>query len=536
MERYDYIIVGAGSAGCVLADRLSADGRSRVLVLEAGPSDMRLWIQVPLGYGRTFHDPDINWCYHSEPEPGLDGRSIYVPRGRVLGGSSSINAMIYMRGQPEDYAAWAAAGNPGWDWPQVLSAYRALEDHALGESDQHGTGGPLHIDDMGPILHPVARAFFAGGAELGLPYNPDFNGARRDGFGPFQITAKDGRRMSAARAFLRPAMRRANLRVVTGALATAVRFDGRKATGVAYTQGGAAHEAVADREVILAAGAINSPQLLQLSGIGPADVLRAIGIDVRHDLPGVGRNLQDHMSWDRVYRTTVPTLNDILYPFVGKARAALRYALRRSGPLATSINQAGGFVAVGGGSRPDVQIYFCPLTFETMQAGKRLVTQADPFSGLCFSVSPCRPTSRGEVAARSADPSVAPSIRIGGLTTDEDAATILAGARLVGRLAQTRAMSEIIAEQLKPAPQIGDDRLLDDIRARAYSIYHPCGTCRMGPDPNADVVDARLKVHGLQGLRVIDASIFPTITSANINAPAIMTGWRGADMILAESR
>jgi choline dehydrogenase len=341
--------------------------------------------------------------------------------------------------------------------------------------------------------------------------------------------------MSAARAFLRPAMRRKNLRVVAGAMATSIRLEGRRATGVAYVQGGEVREAVAEREVILAAGAINSPQLLQLSGIGPSAVLRKAGISVVHDLPAVGENLQDHFAWDRVYRTNAPTLNDVLSPWWGKAIAALHYALLRSGPLAASANHAGGFVSVDeNAKRPDVQLYFCPLTFESMQAGRRIATQADPFSGICLSVSPCRPTSRGAVTIGSADPDAAPAIRIGGLNSEKDIRTIVAGARLLERLAGTMAMSEIISEELRPGPLREMDALIDDIRARAYSIYHPCGTCRMGPDPRADVVDAQLRVHGVDALRVVDASIFPTIPSGNINAPAIMTGWRGADLVLAD--
>lgn len=538
MERYDYIIIGAGSAGCVLADRLSASGRDRVLVLEAGPSDRRLWVQVPLGYGRTFHDPKVNWRYHSEPEPGLAGRSIYVPRGKVLGGSSSINALVYVRGQAEDFEAWEAAGNPGWGWRSVLAAYRALEDHWLGESDVHGLGGPLRVADMGPAVHPVCNAFFDGAGELGIPRNTDYNGARQDGVGPYQITVKDGRRLSAARAFLRPAMRRPNLRVLTGAAATAIRFAGSRATGVAYLRGGVACEAVANREVIVAAGAINSPQLLQLSGVGPADLLREAGIGVRRDVPAVGRNLQDHLCYDQVYRARVATLNDALSPWWGKALAALRYALLRSGPLSASANHAGGFVQIGAdgvpsvAGRPDVQLYMCPLTFETMRADKRIATQADPFPGINLSVSPCRPTSRGSVTIRSADPAAPPAIRIGGLATDDDVATMVAGARFLSRLSATRAMAGIVAAQLKPGPLSDESALVEDIRRRAYSIYHPCGTCRMGPDPAADVVDARLRVHGVENLRVVDASIFPAIPSGNINAPAIMTGWRGAELIL----
>lgn len=535
METYDYIIVGAGSAGCVLADRLSADGRSRVLVLEAGSSDRRLWVQIPLGYGRLFYDPAVNWCYCSEPEPGLAGQPIYVPRGKLLGGSSSINAMVYVRGQREDFDGWEARGNPGWGWTEVLVAYRALEDHAFGDSDFHGAGGPLRVEDMGPILHPVVRTFFRAAAELGIAYNGDFNGARQDGVGPYQITVGNGRRMSAARAFLRPAMRRGNLRVVTGAQATRILFEGKRATGAAYRRNGATQEASANREVILAAGAINSPQLLQLSGIGPAEALRAIGIAVHHDLPGVGRNLQDHLSWDRVYRARVPTLNNVLYSWWGKVAAAMRYVVLRSGPLAATVNHAGGFLASDGrGGRPDVQLYFCPLSFETMQVGKRLVTQADSFPGFCLSVSPCRPTSRGSVVLRSPDPFAPPAIRIGGLKTSEDIATMVAGARLLDKIAGTEAMAGLVAEELKPGPVTDDDALAQDIRQRAYSIYHPSGTCAMGPNRRTDVVDARLRVHGLEHLRVVDASVFPAIPSGNINAPAIMTGWHGADLILAD--
>jgi choline dehydrogenase len=534
---YHYIIVGAGSAGCVLANRLTANGRHRVLLLEAGPSDRRPWIQIPIGYGKTFYNPRFNWMYRSEPVPGLDHRVIYFPRGKVLGGSSSINAMVYSRGQAGDFDDWAALGNPGWGWADVLPLYRRMEDHALGSGPYHGAGGPLRVTDISGDEHPLTRVYLQAGQEVGLPLSRDLNGASIEGVGLYQINTSGGFRMSASRAYLWPARKRPNLRIEVEALATQVLLDGDRAIGIAYEQHGRKHEVRAAKEVILAGGAINSPQLLQLSGIGDEALLRALGIPVRHHLPAVGQNLQDHLCHDYVYRAKRPSLNDTLSPWYGKLLAGLRYVLQRRGPLALSLNQGGGFFRSRADSaRPDIQLYFSPLTYEKAVPGVRALTRTDPFSGFTTSVSPCRPTSRGHIEIKSSDPKQAPAIHPNYLATNHDVEELLAGARFLRRLAATPALSSIIDAELKPGPaKVTDAELVADIRARAYSVFHPVSTCRMGPEAAENVVDPRLRVHGLAGLRVIDASIFPTVTSGNTNAPAIMVGEKGADLVLADA-
>jgi choline dehydrogenase len=533
---YDFIIIGAGSAGCVVANRLSEKERHRVLLLEAGPSDRRLFVQMPIGYGRTFHDPRVNWRYVTEPIPGLNGRTNYWPRGKIIGGSSSINAMVYIRGQKEDFDEWERLGNRGWGWKDVLRLYRMLEDHALGDSDQHGSGGPLHITDISAEAHPLCRAFIKAAEEAGLSFNGDLNGGSQEGAGYYQITTRGGLRLSAARAFLWPVRRHPNLRIETQAQASRIIFEGRRAVAVEYLQHGERHKARARREIVLSAGAVNSPQLLQLSGIGPAGLLRSLGIKVVCDAPAVGRNLQDHLCYDHVYRSRVPTLNDELLPLMGKLKAALRYVLFRSGPLALSINQAGGFLRTSPAlSRPNMQLYFSPLSYEKTPPGTRALMKPDPFPGFSMSVSPCQPTSRGHLQIRDADPLSPPLIQPNYLSTGEDIAEILDGARFLRRLAATPALSAVIAEELKPGPATAtDDELLADIRAKAYSVFHPCGTCRMGNNPAICVVDERLRVHQLSGLRVVDASIFPKAISGNINGPCIMTGAKGAELILED--
>ncbi|QJP12762.1 FAD-dependent oxidoreductase [Starkeya sp. ORNL1] len=536
MSEYDYIIVGAGSAGCAVAGRLAEAGRFRILVIEAGPRDRSVWIHMPIGYGKSFYNPRVNWMYRTEPEPQLDGRTIYQPRGKVVGGSSSINAMVYSRGQAEDFDAWAAQGNPGWGWPDVLSYYRRMEDHALGASPWHGAGGPLHVSDIAGNVHPLTHALVEAGRQAGLAFNPDLNGATTEGVGYYQINTAGGFRMSAARAYLWPALKTGRVDLVTDALVTKVRFEGRRAVGVAYRRDGVEHEARARGEVILAGGAVNTPQLLQLSGVGPGALLSRHGVPVVIDSP-VGRNLQDHLCYDHVYRASRPSLNDDLLPLLGKLKVGLAYVLARRGPLSLSVNQGGGFMRSRPGlDRPDMQLYFSPLSYERATPGVRALMKPDPFSGFSTSVSPCRPTSRGHVEIRSADPFEVPAIAPSYLATQKDIDDLITGAHFLRRLAQTPALAAIIAEELKPGPAaVSDADMLADIRARAYSVFHPCGTCRMGPDPADAVVDAELKVHGVDGLRVIDASIFPSIPSGNTNAPAIMVGEKGADLVLGRN-
>jgi len=536
MQSFDYIIVGAGTAGCVVASRLSEDPGASVLLLEAGGSDRTLWIQLPIGYGRTFFDPKINWMYDTEPVPELNGRSFYWPRGKVIGGSGSINAMVYVRGQPEDFNDWQAMGNPGWGFDDILPYFRKSEDHDGGQTPFHGAGGPMHVTDIASRTHPICAVFLQTAAELGFAKTGDFNGPAGEGVGHYQINTHHGRRASTARAFLRPALRRHNIKLETHALASKILFDGNRANGISYFQNGAEITATARREVILCGGAINSPQLLQLSGIGhPAD-LQAAGIPVRHALPGVGKNLQDHLAVSYFYRSSRKTLNDKLRPLSGKILAGLRYMIDRGGPLSMSVNQAGGFVRSRTTlPRPDLQLYFSPVSYTETPLSERRLLNPDPFSAFLLSFNACRPTSRGELRIVSADPRRAPSIRPNYLSTEQDVADALAGTKLLRRLAATRPLADIITGEIRPGPAVrSDDDLLDDFRNRADTVYHPVGTCAMGPDPRAAVVDARLRVHGVARLRVIDASIFPMLTSGNTNAPTVMVAEKGVDMVRKE--
>lgn len=533
---YDFVVVGAGSAGCVVAERLTRSGRHRVLVLEAGPSDNRFWIQVPLGYGKTFYDPSVNWMYQAEPDPGLGGRIDYWPRGKVLGGSSSINAMVHIRGQAADYDEWEALGNLGWGWDGVLPYFKAIEANRRGADAYRGADGPVTVTDVSGRVHPLCRAFVAAAHEAGLPLNPDFNGTSQEGVGLYEITTRRGRRVSAATAFLKPAMRRGNLQVVTAAQATRILFEGRRAVGVDYVRQGRREVAKASREVVLAAGAVNSPQLLQLSGIGPAAHLRANGIDVVLGNDAVGAHLQDHLGLNYSYRARRPTLNTWLRPWWGKLCAGAAYLLLGRGPLALSLNQGGGFFRTRPDKpRPNLQLYFQALTTITARTGTRPLLTPDPFPGFSLGLSSCRPTSRGLIEIRSADPFAPPRIVANAYSTDNDIKEMLDGVKFLRKLASMPSMVSVIEAELLPGPACrSDEELVADIRARSGTVYHPVGTCRMGPDPRDSVVDSRLRVHGLTGLRVVDASIFPTLVSGNTNAAALMVGAKGADIILEE--
>ncbi|MDE2004288.1 MAG: choline dehydrogenase [Betaproteobacteria bacterium] len=526
---FDYIIVGAGSAGCVLANRLSAGGRHSILLLEAGPPDRYPWIHIPIGYAKTMFHPVLNWGFYTEPDPGMNGRKVYWPRGRTLGGSSAINGLISIRGQREDYDDWAAQGNPGWAWADVLPWFRRLEHNVRGESEYHGAEGPLWSSDIGSP-HPLVEAMIAGAGELGIPRNDDFNGARQEGAGYYQLTTREGRRCSTAVAYLRPARGRPNLRVETGAHATGVLFEGTRAGGVRYRQDGTERRALARREVILAAGALQSPQLLQLSGIGPASLLQAQGIPVIQALEGVGENLQDHLQARVIFRCTQPiTTNDLLRSWYGKLWMGMQYAFTRSGPMAVGINQGGIFArAMPGAKRPDVQFHFATLSSD--MAGSPVHT----FSGFTMSVCQLRPSSRGTVRIRSTDPLEPPAMRANYLSTPEDRATIVAGMKLARSLAATNAMRPLVAGEYRPGPAaVTDDDLLEFAKNTGGTIFHPSGTTKMGPasDPMA-VVDRELRVHRIAGLRVVDCGIMPTLVSGNTNIPVVMIAERAADMIL----
>lgn len=533
-ETFDYIVVGAGSAGCVLADLLTKNGRHRVLLLEAGGSDRRFWIKVPIGYGRTFYDPGVNWRYETEPEAGLGGRRNYWPRGKVVGGSSSINAMCYVRGLPHDFDDWHALGNEGWSWRDVKSFFERSECQVQADGRQVGDG-PLFVSDVRRHCHPVNQRFLRAAEELGLPVSEDFNGTQPEGVGNYRLTVRNGVRCSAADAFLRPALRRNNLRLITHAHVTRVVFEDGRASSVEYQRHGGQHTACARREIVLSSGAINTPQLLQLSGVGPAALLRKLGIEVVNDRSAVGRNLQDHLSIDYFYRSRVPTLNDELHPWWGKLWAGLKYIALRGGPLSLSVNQFGGFVrSHADAERPDLQLYLNPVTYSTTYTkDKRPLLNPDGFSGFITSFQPCRPSSRGHIEIADRDPLRKPLIYPNYLSTNRDIEDVIAGGRLLRALARTPALHSIIAAPLgADLETMDDDQIVEDFRQRASTVFHPVGTCAMGPDPRTAVVDSELRVHGVRGLRVIDASVFPTVTSGNTNAPTIMVAQKGASFIL----
>jgi choline dehydrogenase len=528
---FDYIIVGAGSAGCVLANRLTADGKHSVLLLEAGPEDSHLWIHIPLGYGRLFKEKAVNWMYQTEPEPGLNGRNVFQPRGKVLGGSSSINGLLYVRGQHEDYDRWRQHGNLGWGFDDVLPYFKKAEDQTRGVDDFHGVGGPLPVSDW-RHADPLSAAFVDAAAEVGFPKNSDFNGATQEGAGFFQTTTKGGRRASTAVAYLRPAKTRPNLHVETSALAERVLFEGRRAAGVAYRAAGILRTARARKEVLISGGAFNSPQLLQLSGVGPADLLRQHGIEVVLDAPGVGNDLQDHMQVRVVMRCSQAiTLNDIVNNPVRKVLTGLRYAAFRTGPLTIAAGTSGAFFKTNPRlATPDIQIHFLP--FSTDKMGEKL----HPFSGFTASVCQLRPESRGSLRIKSADPAAPPEIRINYLASDVDRATNVEGLKILRKILHAQALAPYVVEEVDPGDKItSDEALLAYCRARGTTIYHPTSTCRMGNDPLA-VVDQRLRVRGIDGLRVIDASVMPDLVSGNTNAPVIMIAEKASDLILQDAR
>ncbi len=537
MEESDYIIVGAGSAGCVLADRLTSSGKHKVTVLEAGGSDRRFFVQLPLGYGKLFYDPSVNWLYKTEPDPGLAGARDHWPRGKVLGGSSSINAMVWIRGHRADYEDWGRE-NPGWGWEDCLAAYRALEDNEAGADAFRGKGGPLFISANRSGLHPLVNQYVAACGEAGLDENPDFNGERQEGAGVYQMTIKGARRNSAARAFLRPAMKRSNLKVVTGALVTRVLIEAGRAVGVEYRQGGETRVLRAKAEVILAGGAINSPQLLQLSGIGPGGLLQGLGIPVVRDNANVGDHLSDHQGVNYTWAMTVPTYNDELRPWWGKLRAGLQYFIGGGGPLAKSINHGGGFFRTEPDlDRPNMQLYFQAFSTLIPREGERPVLNPDPWSGMSIGLSNCRPTSRGHIRLRTARAEDHPVITANAFSTNHDVEEMLVAVKLLRKIAAQPALARLIKEELRPGPEVvSDEALIADFRARSGTVYHPSCTCRMGQDASASVVDAGLRVHGVGGLRVIDASAFPNIIAGNTNAPSILIGWKGAERVLADAR
>ncbi|AUR13603.1 alcohol dehydrogenase AlkJ (plasmid) [Phaeobacter inhibens] len=530
---FDYIIIGAGSAGCVLADRLSRSGRHKVLILEAGGRGRSPWIALPLGYGKTFFDPAVNWKYESVREEALAGRAGYWPRGKGVGGSGAINALVYARGLPQDFDDWEAAGATGWGWTSVRQSYEAMETQVAPDGRRRGSG-PLHVQDVSDQIHPANRHFFSAAAELGLPRTDDINNPGGEGATAYRINTSGGRRMHSARAFLTPALKRKNVTLMTDALVERITFEGRRAVSVQVRRRGKSMSIAAGREIVLSAGAVASPGLLQKSGIGPAELLRRHGIAIVDDQPQVGGNLQDHLGINYYFRATEPTLNNVLSPLTGKIRAALHYALWRRGPLALSVNQCGGYFRSGPQlTRPDQQLYFNPVTYTTTPEGTREVIRPDPFAGFILGFQPSRPTSRGRIDICSADVSAAPLIRPNSLATEEDRSQVIAGGRLCQRLATTPALDGLIEAAMgTDLRQMADADILSDFRERCGTVFHPVGTCRMGTDASTSVVCPKLKLHGFDGVRVVDASVFPNITSGNTNAPTMMLAHRAADLIL----
>ena len=537
MGDFDYIIVGGGSSGATLAGRLTADPSVKVLLLEAGPSDGSLKIKVPLGYGSLFFDQKFNWKYETEPEPELKGRRMYWPRGKVLGGSSAINAMVYVRGHPNDYEEWAEAA-PSWNWSNVEPYFKKIESWKGEASPFRGKSGPIGVSNVENHVHPLTYKYLEAGQELGFPYNRDYNGNHMEGVAVYQTTTSNGLRVSSASAYIAKKKRSKNLKVIPNAHVTKLIFEGKRVIGISFFQGNKETKVFTRGEVILSAGALNSPQLLYLSGLGPANELKSHGISVLQDMPHVGRHLQDHIGVDFTLAVNRPSLNQKLRPVLGKLMVGLEYLFLRSGPLAMSLNQAGGFVKSDASlDSPDLQLYFSPLSYSTAPQGKRPLMSPDPYPAVRLGFNPTKPTSEGWISLESSDPRKSPKFVGNYLSTAKDKKVMISGMHLMRKFLQTKAMKKIVDEEISPGSNFKDDEsFMDFARDEGGTVFHQCGTCRMGTDVSSSVVDESLNVHGTQGLRVVDASIFPRITTGNTNAPAIMVGEKAADTILADRK
>jgi choline dehydrogenase len=525
---FDYLIVGGGSSGSVLANRLSENLQNSVCLVEAGPRDWSPWIHLPIGYAKTMWDPKVNWKFQTEPDPGMNNRQVYWPRGKTLGGSSSINGLIFIRGQKEDYDGWRDLGNPGWGWDDVLPYFKKAEGNdRLGEP-LHSQSGPLKASSI-PKKHPLVEAFKKAANALGVPTTDDFNNLTQEGVGYYQLTTHKGFRCSTAVAYLKPAKNRSNLHIWTNSQVCKLIFENKKAVGIELMQGGVKKIVRANKEVILSAGAIQSPQILQLSGVGPAKLLQEFNIPLVHDLPGVGENLQDHLQYRLIYELNQPiSTNDQLSSWFGQFKMGLDWLLFRGGPLSIGINQGGLFTKVMGNSKtPDIQFHMATLSAE-MAGGK-----VHPFSGFTMSVCQLRPESRGHVRIQSTDPLVPPKMFANYLATQHDRDTSIAAVKYARKLSQTEPLRSLIVREVKPNNPKTDEEILEFCRNNGATIFHPTGTCQMGPDSNPmAVLDSSLRVRGVQNLRVVDCSAMPTLPSGNTNWPAVMLAERAADLIL----
>ncbi len=537
LNDFDYIIVGAGSSGATLAGRLAEDPSVKVLLLEAGPSDGSFKIKVPLGYGSLFYDQKFNWKYETEPETELNGRKMYWPRGKVLGGSSAINAMVYVRGHPEDYKEWAKVA-PNWNWKDVEPYFKKMEAWKGKDCPTRGKSGPVGVSNVENDVHPLTNKYLEAGQELGFPYNSDYNGRHMEGVSVYQTTTLNGLRVSSASAYITKKTRKKNLKIISNAHVTELLIKDRRAIGLSFFQGNKKTTVLANGEVILSAGALNSPQLLCLAGLGPSQELKSHGISIVQDMPDVGRHLQDHIGVDFTLAVNRPSLNQKLRPFFGKLMVGMEYFFYRSGPLAMSLNQAGGFIKSDESlGSPDLQLYFSPLSYSTAPQGKRPLMSPDPYPAVRLGFNPTKPTSEGWISLKSSDPFESPKFAGNYLSTEEDKKVMISGMHLMRKFLQTNAMKDIVEQEISPGSDILDDEsFMEFARNEGGTVFHQCGTCRMGKDISCSVVDERLRVHGISGLRIVDASIFPRISTGNTNAPAIMVGEKAADIITADRK